>query len=131
MDRRRGCRRVAYGALIVLIAQSWLAPLTMAITAANLNAVVICTSTGFKVLALADEFGLPPEGSDETPGHDAETTLNCAACLIQAVGKILPPLQTMQVSPAFRPVLLATPTSDAPRHHSHHGVPNSRAPPAA
>lgn len=102
--------------------QSCLASLAMAITAAKLNTVVICTSTGFKVLALADEFGLPPDGSDETPGHDAETTLNCAACLIHAVDKILPPL---------RPVLLATPTNDAPRQHSHHGIPNSRAPPAA
>ncbi len=130
MYRRRGHRWVAYGALIVLIAQSWLAPLALAGTAARENAVIICTSAGYRVLDLADDLALSPQGPGEKPTQDDGTSLTCAACLFHAVGKILMPGQTARFAPTLRPAPQATPSDDRPRHRILRGVPHSRDPPA-
>lgn len=76
-------RHIAWVAVIALMAQSWLVPFATVAAAARLNAVTICTGTGFKVILLPDDAGLPSDGQ---PGH-AEQSPDCAACLVQALGK--------------------------------------------
>ena len=71
-----------------LLAQSWLIPLAKASASAKLDGIVICTAGGFKVISLPDDLRPPFDPAEESDEHD-QRSLDCTACLVQAVGQAL------------------------------------------
>jgi hypothetical protein len=76
-------RQTALAVIIAMVAQSWLVPLATAAAAAGLNAVTICTASGFKVITLPEGTVPPSDDGSDHAGQD----LNCTACLAHALGK--------------------------------------------
>lgn len=71
-----------------LIAQSWFTLIATSAVTADSDAIVICTGSGFKVISLPDGMG-PPADSSENSHEHGEHHLDCAACLVHAVGKTI------------------------------------------
>ena len=76
-------RSIAWLVVAALLVQPWLGQRAMATASETLNALVICTGTGFKVISVPADV-LPPDGRD----HNDTSTANCLACLVQALGQL-------------------------------------------
>ncbi len=73
--------------IMALLVQPWLSQYAVAKASDSLDSLVICTATGFKVIeAPSGDWG--SDQPTEPPAHHGEAALNCAACLIQALGKL-------------------------------------------
>ena len=81
-------RHLVWLVTAALIAQSWLTQLATAAVAADVNAIVICTGSGFKVVSLPDDVGPPADPAENSHEH-GDRHLDCAACLAHAVGKTI------------------------------------------
>ncbi|MEM9439769.1 MAG: hypothetical protein AAGA73_04930 [Pseudomonadota bacterium] len=80
-------RGIARLIIMALLLQPWLSQNAVAKASDSLASLVICTATGFKVI----EAPWGDWGSDqpaEPLDHHDPAALNCAACLIQALGKL-------------------------------------------
>lgn len=82
---------------MALIAQSWLGQLATAAIPAELNTIVICTGSGFKVIRLPEGSGplgglgqavdLGQEDEPDHRGRQDHQRLDCTACLAKAAAK--------------------------------------------
>lgn len=84
--RRSGCfRRVAWLVVVSLLVPTWLGHMATVKATQQVDGLVICTGAGFKVVPWPDDKNSTPanDGSNHPDG-----SLNCAACLYHAVGKL-------------------------------------------
>ncbi len=87
MRRSEAFRRIARLVVVALLAQSWLGQWATAAAARQLDAVVICTGTGFKIVGLQDDLGPLGASSDEQPTHDTNV-LDCTSCLVKTLSQL-------------------------------------------
>ena len=87
MHRRPRRRRIAWIVIAALVMQPWLGLFATANAAQQTNAFVICTGSGFKVITMPGDGGLPNPSSDQRSNHGSQS-LDCAACLVQALVRL-------------------------------------------
>lgn len=97
MRRSTICRRIAWLVTVALVAQSWLGQLATSAVAAEADGIVICTSSGYKIVSLPDGLG-PPAAPSEADGGHLEHGLDCAACLVQAAAEAVTDLAPGHIS---------------------------------
>lgn len=86
MKRSATFRRTAWLIMAALLVQPWLGRFLTATASEQLNAMVICTSGGFKVVYLSDDANQPADQS--LPKDASQQGQNCTACLVQALGQL-------------------------------------------
>lgn len=130
MRRSVAIKPLAWLVMAALFAQSWLGQLATAAVSAELEAVVICTGSGFKVIRLPNGLGPPADPSGPEGGH-RHRDLDCTACLVQAsvqaIGASSPDAMPWRWPEAVETTVSQPSFATSPRHCSH----RSRAPPTA
>ncbi|MEM7043794.1 MAG: hypothetical protein AAF543_13370 [Pseudomonadota bacterium] len=89
-------RSAAWLIIMALLVQPWLGQRALAKASGTLNALVICTGTGFEVIRAPADAQLPAHPADAPGDHDA-SAVSCLACLVETLdalegaGRIEPP----------------------------------------
>lgn len=129
MKRSAAFRRTAWLIVAALLVQPWLGHFLTAAASEQLNAVVICTDGGFKVVYLSDDASQPADQS--IPEDGSQQGQNCTACLVQAFGQLdvaaMPDGLPSRRSEIVKTVVTDQRLSPSPCHFSQ----QSRAPPRA
>lgn len=129
MRRSAAFRRTAWLVMAALLVQPWLGQFLTAAASEQLNAVVICTGGGFKVVYLSDDASLPADRS--IPKDGSQQGQNCTVCLVQALGHLdaaaMPAGLGWQRSEMVKTVVTDQQLAPSPCHSSQ----QSRAPPRA
>ncbi len=118
-------RHLARVLMMALVVQSWLLTVTTIALSSQLDAMVICTGTGYKIVNLPD---VPGDPSDSEPDHAG--SLDCAACLVQALAKADAPLNPDGILRHDREAERAGFSDRQAPHRLDHSPQQSRAPPA-